>query len=321
MPPLLSRLAPAPASVERVTRLRPLSALAALAAGVVVLLAACAPAVDPAATVRANPEQIDEVDTSDFDPGLIVSDDSFFDSTALDEEQIQDFLEALPCRPDAGITCLADYRQTTETQPAAGPGHCAEYRGAVKERASRIIAKTAVACGVSPKTLLVLLQKEQSLLTRPSEHGYLRATGYACPDTADCDVKYFGFFNQLYNAAWQFRQYTQQPDRQYRIGAVPVSYNPDAACGASTVLIRNQATANLYNYTPYQPNEAALASADAGGDGCSAWGNLNFWLLWNRWFGDPTSERYPGFLPPCSRLVDGQVCPTPGIPTAPPRED
>ena len=198
-----------------------------------------------------------------------------------------------------------------------GGSHCAEYRGGIRERASRIIAKAAEACGISPRTLLVLLQKEQSLLTRPSASGYERATGYGCPDTADCDTKYFGLFNQLYNAAWQFRQYTEEPDRAYRVGTVQVGYHPDAACGASSVEIRNQATANLYNYTPYQPSAATLADPDTG-DACSAFGNLNFWRIWHRWFGDPEAERLPAFFPPCSRLVGGHPCPPvePTIPAA-----
>ncbi len=223
----------------------------------------------------------------------------------------------MPCRPDEGVKCLADYSQSTTTQPAVGGAHCAEYGGGIRERASRIIAKVAEACGISPRSLLVLLQKEQSLLTRPSVSGYERATGYGCPDTADCDTKYFGFFNQVYNAAWQFRQYTEEPDRAYRIGTVPVGYHPDAACGASPVEIRNQATANLYNYTPYQPSAATLADPDTG-DACSAFGNLNFWRIWHRWFGDPEAERLPAFFPPCSRLVGGHPCPPvqPTIPAA-----
>ena len=247
---------------------------------------------------------------SEFDPGFIVSDDSFYDSSAMTEDEIQAFLEGVDCRPRDRVPCLADFTQSTVTQPAAGPGHCAEYRGGIRERASRIIAKTAAACGVSPRTLLVLLQKEQSLLTRPSESGYLRAMGYGCPDTADCDTKYFGFFNQVYNAAWQFRQYTEEPERQYHVGPVDVQFHPDAACGGSRVEIENQATANLYNYTPYQPNPATIADPRVG-DACSAFGNLNFWRIWHRWFGDPLAERYPGFLPPCSRLVGGHACPLP----------
>ena len=37
-----------------------------------------------------------------------------------------------------------------------------------------------------------------------------------------------------------------------------IQYNPDAACGGSWVYIENQATASLYNYTPYQPNQRGL---------------------------------------------------------------
>ncbi|WP_394551448.1 hypothetical protein ACDF64_11630 [Agromyces sp. MMS24-JH15] len=282
------------------------AALASAILACVVGLAGCV-ADPPATTAPPTVEQADPP-TERFDAGLIVSDDGFYDSTSMDERDIQSFLESVSCRPDIGVPCLADYREDTPTQEAAGPGHCAEYPGATGEPASRIIAKTAVACGISPKTLLVLLQKEQSLLTRPSEHGYARATGYGCPDTADCAVEYFGFANQVYHAAWQFRQYTEQPDRAYRIGVVDVRYHPEPACGGAPVDIRNQATANLYNYTPYQPNAATLADPEQG-DACSAYGNLNFWRIWWRWFGDPTVVRYPGFLPACTQLVGGDPCP------------
>jgi len=295
------------------------AARCAAAALVVVAFAACtSPSGDHApAASTATRATLPEPPATEFDPGFIVSDDAFYDSSAMTEDEIQAFLESVPCRPDQGVKCLADYTQTTTTQPAVGGSHCAEYRGGIRERASRIIAKAAEACGISPRTLLVLLQKEQSLLTRPSASGYERATGYGCPDTADCDTKYFGLFNQLYNAAWQFRQYTEEPDRAYRVGTVQVGYHPDAACGASSVEIRNQATANLYNYTPYQPSAATLADPDTG-DACSAFGNLNFWRIWHRWFGDPEAERLPAFFPPCSRLVGGHPCPPvePTIPAA-----
>jgi hypothetical protein len=58
------------------------------------------------------------------------------------------------------------------------------------------------------------------------------------------------------------------------------------------VLIQNQATAGLYNYTPYQPNAAALAAGYGTGDSCSAYGNRNFWLYFRDWFG-PTTQRAP----------------------------
>jgi len=181
---------------------------------------------------------------------------------------------------------------TTVTQPA--DAYCkGTYVGAANESAATIIYKVSQACGVSPKALLVTLEKEQGLVTHtwPSSYRYDKAMGFACPDTAPCDTQYFGFQNQVWRAARQFQRYKASPaSYNYRAG-VPniIRYNPNAACGSSTVVIQNQATAGLYNYTPYQPNAAALNNLYGTGDGCSAYGNRNFWRLWTDWFGDPTA--------------------------------
>lgn len=62
-------------------------------------------------------------------------------------------------------------------------------------------------------------------------------------------------------------------------------YNPNAACGARSITIRNKATAVLYYFTPYQPNAAALAAGYGVGNSCSAYGNRNFFLYFTSWFG------------------------------------
>ena len=53
------------------------------------------------------------------------------------------------------------------------------------------------------------------------------------------------------------------------------------------VNIRNLATSALYRYTPYQPNAATLAG---GSNSCSAYGNLNFYRLFEDWFGGIKEE-------------------------------
>jgi hypothetical protein len=53
------------------------------------------------------------------------------------------------------------------------------------------------------------------------------------------------------------------------------------------VFIENQATAGLYNYTPYTPNDAALNNMYGTGDACSSYGNRNFWRIYTDWFGNP----------------------------------
>ncbi|MFM6968086.1 MAG: peptidoglycan-binding protein [Microbacteriaceae bacterium] len=56
------------------------------------------------------------------------------------------------------------------------------------------------------------------------------------------------------------------------------------ACGYRKATIANQATRALYIYTPYAPNDAALANIWGTGDSCSAYGNRNFWRQYRMWF-------------------------------------
>lgn len=227
-------------------------------------------------------------DARQFDPGDIISDALFFDGGSMSAGDVQSFLSGKVSSCVAGYTCLKDYRQTTSSKPAVDY-RCSAYTGAANESAATIIARVGAACGISQKVLLVLLEKEQSLVTDdwPTSSQFQKATGYACPDTAACDTQYLGFFNQVYNAALQFKRYAASPSSWNHVaGRVnAIRYSPNAACGSSNVFIQNQATAGLYNYTPYQPNAAALANLYGTGDGCSAYGNRNFWRIYTDWFG------------------------------------
>ncbi|UOQ89845.1 hypothetical protein MUN74_02685 [Agromyces endophyticus] len=231
----------------------------------------------------------------DFNPGNIISDDVFYNSKTMTVDQVQAFLNAkVPiCRE--GYTCLKSYVETTRSQPARSEG-CSAYAGQT-ESAARIIYKVATACGINPRALIVLLEKEQGLVTDtwPTARQYRSATGYGCPDTADCDVNYYGFFNQLYNAAWQFKKYRARPaDRAYQAGRYnTILWHPNSACGSSQVYIQNQATAGLYLYTPYRPNQAALDNLYGTGNDCSSYGNRNFWRMFTDWFGSTTIQVHP----------------------------
>ncbi|CAD5993359.1 cell wall-binding repeat-containing protein [Agreia sp. COWG] len=225
-----------------------------------------------------------------FDPSYIISDDLFYNGNAASADSVQNFLNMMLPSCRAGYTCLKDYSVTTTSRPA-GPS-CGAYNGGGVESAATIIYKVGAACGISQKALLVLLQKEQSLVTDdwPSARQYQFATGYACPDTAACDVNYGGFYNQVYWAAYQLKRYGNPPGTSnfftwYPVGGnSSIRYNPDASCGASNVVIQNMATAALYYYTPYQPNQGAI---NGNPDDCSAFGNLNFYTLYKSWFGNP----------------------------------
>ncbi|HLP23971.1 MAG TPA: hypothetical protein VK139_08040, partial [Microbacteriaceae bacterium] len=229
---------------------------------------------------------------SDFNPGLIVSDMNFFDAR-MSEAEIQSFLVNRVGRC-TNSNCLANYVTTTPTRTWSW-GTCSTYVGAANESAARIIFKVQNACGISAQAILVTLQKEQGLLTNsaPTEGEMRAAMGFACPDTGACDSTYYGFFNQVFAAARQFTWYSNPAGSFTSIvigGVNSIRFNPNPACGSSNVLIQNRATAALYYYTPYQPNDAALANLYGIGDGCSAYGNRNFWRLWSDWFGDPATD-------------------------------
>ena len=228
---------------------------------------------------------------SEFDPGFIISDQVFFKGDAISESQTQSFLEAMApsCAGANGVTCLKNYTQSTTSRAASASAGCAAYNGAANERASRILVKVGIACGINPQVLIVMLQKEQGLVTKssPTPSNYRIAMGYGCPDTAPCDAQFYGFYNQVYKAAWQLKIYGASPSSwRYHVGNVAVQFHPNVGCGSTVVNIRNQATASLYNYTPYQPNASALANLRGLGDSCGSYGNRNFWVYFNDWFGD-----------------------------------
>jgi hypothetical protein len=265
------------------SRVRTSSTVLALLLAPVLALGIVEPATAPSAQA---------VSGSQFDPAYIISDQVFFDGNAMGPMDVQYFLNSKLTSCRAGYTCLKDYLQAVPAMPAED-GLCAGYTAHPWQSAAEIISRVGASCQVSPKALLVLLEKEQSLVTDswPIAAQYTKATGFACPDTAPCDPSFGGFFYQVYNAARQLRNYGRNPASwNYRAGSVSnILFNPNADCGSSPVLIRNRATAALYNYTPYQPNAAALANLYGAGDACSAYGNRNFWRLYNDWFGPTTT--------------------------------
>jgi len=238
---------------------------------------------------------------ANFDRGYLISDYAFYNRQAMSEAEIQAFLEQRINGECENGRCLTILRQSSVSRAATE--RCDAYAGGTNERISRIIYKVQVACGVSAKVMLVTLQKEQSLVTNtaPSERAVNYALGYGCPDTSPCQPASAGIAVQLYNAAAQFQRYRLNPSAYrhpigvpFDLATHPRTFTPVATasppqCPTIRVTIRNQATAGLYNYTPYTPNTAALNNLYGLGDTCSSYGNRNFWRLYTDWFGSPTT--------------------------------
>jgi hypothetical protein len=280
-----------------------------LLAGLMTVILSAAPFVRSSQAQAVSPSQ--------WQPGYIIDDSLFFFSTAMGANDIQTFLSskvptcdtngtqpisqgssttraqwaAANGKPSPPYTCLKNY--TENVTPTSADSYCAHGISGGNKSAAMIIAEVGWACGVNPQVLLVLLQKEQGLVTDdwPWPNQYQFATGFCVydsgPPPAGCEGT-DGFFRQVYYAARQFQKYVKQPGSfNYRAGVTSnILWNvASTGCGGSNVYVQNGATAALYNYTPYQPNQASLNAGYGTGDGCSAYGNRNFWLYFNDWFG------------------------------------
>jgi len=188
-----------------------------------------------------------------FDPNYIISDAEIFNYNSMDAGDIQNFLQ------NKG-SYLAAY---TVTNPNTG----------VCETAAQAIYEVCQANKISPRFVLVLLQKEQGLVEdpSPSQSNLDWATGYGCPDSGGCNPRWQGFWKQINSATLQFYDYMINPfEYSYRMGN---TYTFNNTCSAydndpsSLVTPFNLATAALYNYTPHVFN-----------------GNYNFYILWQKYF-------------------------------------
>ena len=246
-------------------------------------------------------DDIEAASLANFDPGNIMSDYVMSNYTSMSEQEIQNFLTS---KNSCGNTNYSYYQSLSTSKPSIkwhwANGHFVclseelfgdgEVIGS-GETAAHIIWQAAQDYRINPQVLLALIQKESSLITDPipNDYDYRKATGYGCPDTAACSSKYYGFKNQVRNAAALFRTVLDGGWTNYPLGENYIQYNPTPSCGGSIVNIQNLATSALYRYTPYQPNPAAIA-AGYGSAPCGAYGNRNFYLIFSDWFGNPQAE-------------------------------
>jgi hypothetical protein len=270
---------------------------------------------------------------SEFRANHIIDDEIFYNGSTMTSSQIQSFLNAkMPTcdingevgpfldrngngwdtRADYGrangapppYTCLKDYVQSYDAR--SDSGLCSYIAPGSNRTAAQIIDTVARACNINQKALIVILQKEQSLITDdwPWPIQYDKAMGYYCPDDTEnpgwCHPNFAGFFNQVYGAAKGFNDYKMFPEDwnhakgrtsfvSYQVDNPDTVQNENTLCGGTNLTMQTAATAGLYNYTPYQPNKAALDNLYETGDSCSAYGNRNFWRMFNDWFG-PTIQ-------------------------------
>ena len=222
---------------------------------------------------------------ANFNPNRILEDSELLDYDSMNLSEIQNFLakkgsylanySTINTHGDTKSAAEIIYDATNNNYDCDGVTLSDSPTEAEKKLKCRHITT------VNPKFILVLLQKESSLIedSSPSQGRLDWATGYGCPDNYACNIYYKGFGKQVNSAALQFLAYINEQSRyRYQAGQTyTVSNTVGDYCTAenatSVITPANKATAALYNYTPHVFN-----------------GNYNVYKLWNRYF--PKSSRY-----------------------------
>ena len=132
----------------------------------------------------------------------------------------------------------------------------------VERTAAEMIAEAALAWRVNPQVILATLQKEQSLLSdsTPSARALAWAMGCGKLDGGRTLSRYYGFGNQIWYGA-----------KTLDTGADLWKPGTKLTIDGNAVMPYNSATFALYRYTPH------------------IHGNLSFWMIYWRYFGDPLS--------------------------------
>jgi len=185
-----------------------------------------------------------------FDPNRVLADADIFDVEGMNKQDLIDFLKNKGALAYVKVTDIDGQEKT----------------------AADVIWRVANSYKINPKYLLVLLQKEQSLVEDPdpSQKQLDWATGYAVCDSCsmnDPDVLPFkGFANQL---EWAAKQHREKYLLQLLTTGSTISgkgIGISMIVDGMTVIPANHATAMLYTYTPHIN------------------GNYNLWKIWRQWY-------------------------------------
>ncbi len=191
----------------------------------------------------------------DFNPSFVITDKDLVNATSMTRDDVEDLLYAR-----GGLLATLRFPDINNVQKSSAD----------------IIYEAAQRHTISPRVLLVMLQKEMSLVTdtSPTLNQLNWATGFAVCDACDTKDpgvrKHAGFANQVDSTAALFRFYIEHKHSHPWIKRALQTYSIDN----KIVIPANDATAYLYTYTPHIE------------------GNKNFRTIWRQWF----ERNYPDGL-------------------------
>ena len=248
---------------------------------------------------------------AEFNPNRIVEDNFLLNTSSMNVSQIQSFLEEKGSFLANYVIKNAYGTSKTAAQIIWDAANSNYNCDGVDLSDNPTEAERMVKCKkettVNPQFLLILLQKEQSLISKasPSQKALDEATGYGCPTGGYCNPYWKGFGKQVNSAALQFKAYLDNPERygfknggtyiakdKYSMLKTPAqaiqdgTYNSIVASpGFTAITIENKATAALYNYTPHVYN-----------------GNYNVYKLLNDYFPEVANVSSPIINNPVKEL-------------------
>ena len=192
---------------------------------------------------RAASRQLAALKGATFNPNNVVTDINFTAVDSLSQSAVQSFLAA--------------------QSGALGSYKALDHAG-VRRSAAAIVWRAAHSWLVSPKVILVTLQKEQGLLSAPKPSAATLAWAMGCgvPDSGSRQATYEGFGKQV----WYGAESLHNDGKGWHAGITKV-------CGDGTVKAAGKASYALYCYTPWI--------------GVSGGGNKLFWTLYWQYFANP----------------------------------
>ncbi len=190
-----------------------------------------------------------------FNPNYIISDHELEDYNSMTADEIQQF--------------FSNHGSFLAYYDAIWP------ENGLATRAMDIVWLAAQKFHINPKFLLVMLEREQSLISiqkPPSQKRLTWAMGYAVCDKCQLKhpsvAKYGGFGSQVYYAAERIRNIYLADLAKHGVTQTGMGPGITKKIDKKKVTPANNVTAILYTYTPHIT------------------GNKNFFTLWNRWFSD-----------------------------------
>lgn len=195
-----------------------------------------------------------------FDPNNIITDAELRDKDSLSQSAIGVFL-------NREGSALRNYAQNVN---------------GTNKTASEIIWEVSQAYNISPKFLLTTLEKEKGLIQKSTatDKDLDWAMGYSC-FSSKCNDKYKGFLNQVESAAITQNIYYEK--------ASSFQFQPNISATTKdgyAITPRNQATANLYIYTPYIGYAPDYGYTNIEKTVGRFGANHLFWQIWTRYFSE-----------------------------------